>query len=425
MKFNCIIIGAGASGLMAARDLTRTGKQVLLLEARDRIGGRICTIGSPAFSRPVEAGAEFMHGDLPLTKGLFQAASITFNEMAGETFQVYHGQVEHGEFPDDDWKVVMDKLNKVQHDVPFADFLKQNFADTKYEGLRTNIQRFVEGYNAADIRRASTLGLKEEWSQEENPKQYRPEGGYRRLTDFLFHQCDGNRLTFHHSQIVERIEWRRGNVEVHTQTGAIFTAEKVLITIPLGLLQHETIRITPAIPQYFAAAKKMGYGSVIKYLMEFNEAFWQTQGDRTMPALRFVFSDAEVPTWWSQLPDKTPLLTGWRGGPSVENLDAGTDEMLKQAIHSLAYILNYSAGQLEAQLKSSSIVDWHKDPFARGAYSYATIDTPASLKVLTTPVENTLYFSGEALSASKHTGTVEAALDSGRQAALMIGNAER
>lgn len=73
MKVNCIIIGAGAAGLIAARDIAKAGEQVLILEARPRIGGRIYTISSSTFTRPVEAGAEFIQGDLPLTSSLLRS----------------------------------------------------------------------------------------------------------------------------------------------------------------------------------------------------------------------------------------------------------------------------------------------------------------------------------------------------------------
>src|SRR5687768_5673460 len=195
MKFSCIIIGAGASGLMASGLLTRAGHHVHLLEARDRIGGRICTIGNGAFSRPVDAGAEFMHGDLPLTASIFRHSGVPYHPMEGETYQVRNGISQQTDFFNGEWHVLMDAMKSLKHDVTFIDFLRDNFSDSRYEALRENVTRFVEGYDAADITRVSTVALYKEWSKDEDPPQYRPEGGYNRLIESLYREADQKNLS--------------------------------------------------------------------------------------------------------------------------------------------------------------------------------------------------------------------------------------
>jgi monoamine oxidase len=90
------------------------------------------------------------------------------------------------------------------------------------------------------------------------------------------------------------------------------------------------------------------------------------------------------------------------------------------AMNSMAYVLNCPADTVEKEIKAFYFKNWKTDAFTSGAYSYATVETPAARKILNTPIENTLYFAGEALYDGPHTGTVEAALVTGKEAARRI-----
>ena len=420
MKFDCIVIGAGASGLMASRELTRAGKSVMLLEARDRIGGRIYTIHNHSFSAFAEAGAEFIHGDLPITSSLLREAGIAFREMEGNMYQLENGALKKNHFFDDEWELMMTELKKLKTDLPLAEFLHQKFPEEKFPSLYLNIKKFVEGYNAADITQVSSLALRKEWSEDEDPPQYRPTGGYGKLMEFLLQESINNGLALHLSKIVTNIQWQWKNVKVTTGDGASYMAEKVLITVPVGILQAGHINFEPPLPEHAAASKNIGFGPVIKFLMEFKEPFWHSPPFRNMIHLKFVFSDATIPTWWSQFPDTRPLLTGWLGGPSAHRIQHDQTYLKEQAITSLAYIFNCSADTVRDQLIAFHVEDWMVDPFALGAYSYATIKTPSARELLNTSAGDTVYFAGEALYDGPHTGTVEAALTSGMNAAIKM-----
>jgi monoamine oxidase len=420
MKMNCIVIGAGASGLMAAYELSKAGCSVTVLEARSRVGGRIYTLTKGKFSSPVEVGAEFIHGDLTLTSALLKAAHVTWREAEGEMYQVQNGLLEKSEFFDEEWEQLLKKLNQLKTDITLEDFLLKNFPKEKHANLYTKIRRFVEGYNAADVSKVSALALRNEWS-EEDPPQYRPDGGYSQLVKFLVNEITTRGAALYNATIVSEIQWQEGKVNVITTKGS-FSADKILITTPLSVL--ENIRLTPDLPDHRFAAKDIGFGSVIKFIFEFKEAFWENEIHPAMPELKFLFSDAPVPTWWSQLPDKRALLTGWLGGPVVNEIPDDPELLFTKGIDSLAYLLGSTSHAIKTRLKEWHIENWHTAPFSCGAYSYAKVNTPEARKVFrsTSVSGSTVYWAGEALYEGPHTGTVEAALVSGLDAAYRMIN---
>src|SRR5690348_13498636 len=126
-----LVIGAGAAGLAAADVLVRNGKSVLIVEARNRIGGRIFTTHPDNFSTPIEFGAEFTHGDLPLTLDLAKRSNANFAKSEGKTYSVEKGELQKTDmFPDMD--ELMEKLETLEHDMTMQQFLNKFFSEKKY-----------------------------------------------------------------------------------------------------------------------------------------------------------------------------------------------------------------------------------------------------------------------------------------------------
>ncbi|TGE28122.1 flavin monoamine oxidase family protein [Hymenobacter metallicola] len=423
-----LIIGAGAAGLMAARHLTRAGRRVLVLEARNRPGGRVHTFSDASFSGPTEAGAEFLHGEVALTQELLQAAATPLHDTAGLTYEVEQGRVKTADTFLDDMPLLLEKLHALPHDLPLAEFLTRYFPAEEYRDLRDTVTRFAEGYDAADASRASAFALREEWSGGSAEDSPRPQGGYGPLLDRLAREVEAGGGLIQLSTRVEQIRWQRGSVQLHCDQNRSYTAPLAILTVPLGVLQAEPgvpghLPFVPELPRHRRAASALGFGPVIKILLEFKGAFWEGNPavGHPMPELSFLFSDAAVPTWWTQLPDPRPLLTGWVAGPAADQLRSAPDEaLLTQALESLGYIFATSPEFLRAQLRAWRIANWGADPLARGAYAYATVDSAAARAVLTEPVENTLFFAGEGLYEGPAMGTVEAALASGQDAAERV-----
>ena len=422
-KFDVIIAGAGAAGLMAAKILCDAGKKVCILEGRDRIGGRVHTLHKEGFLRSVEGGGEFIHGKLPLTISLLKEAGIKYYETGGELWQLKNNELKEREDFIEHADQLMKKLKELDHDISIAELLQKYFADEKYVDMKRSLQQYIEGYDAADINYASSLALKEEWEKEENEQQYRIEGGYQPLLEHLKNNCQQNGCSIHLNSIVKKIKWD-DTVEVITKENKVFYSGKVIITVPTVFLRGEeyeaSISFEPALPLVTEAAKQIGYGGVIKVILEFDHPFWETGECREAENMLFIFSEEKIPTWWSQLPDKTPILTGWLAGPNSNALAGAADEtILHTALTSLSSIFDINIEILQQYVTASHIHNWIADPFSKGAYSYNSITSAAAKKILATPVANILFFAGEAVDEDSNA-TVEAALNSGKSVAEKI-----
>jgi monoamine oxidase len=192
-----------------------------------------------------------------------------------------------------------------------------------------------------------------------------------------------------------------------------------VLAVPLPLLDR--IALPPAArATVAAAAPEIGFGNVVKILLRFTTRWWVRAAGQNLGDLSFLLSSARVPTWWTQLPDDHPVLTGWFAGPCA-NTVAGLDEaaLIDMALGSLAEIFERPADQLTGALVAARALDWGSDPFARGAYSYATPTTRVAQARLAEPA-GAVWFSGEALYGGPDMGTVEAALASGLETARAI-----
>jgi monoamine oxidase len=417
-----LVIGAGAAGLLAARELVAAGKQVVLVEARERIGGRVHTLTPSGFTNAIEAGAEFLHGRVPLTCSILEAAGKKWEAAVGNTYLVKDGQVQPDAEFFEQLPLLLEKLNLLEEDLPLADFLNRDFPGEQHAAIRAFATQFAEGYDAADAQRVSAWALREEWATEDVDYSPRPVGGYGPLLHWLALQVQAAGATMHLSVPVREVRWQPGSVELLTESGMVFYGTQMLCTVPLGVWQRDAgqsgyLNFVPELPEHRVAANQLGFGSVIKIVLEFREAFWQ---DR-MPELEFLLSDAPVPTWWTQLPSKRPLLTGWLAGPAAQRLHGASDEALIQlALESLTSLLATTSTVLQAQLVANYVCNWGAEPYAYGAYSYPTVGAQAARAALATPVADTLYFAGEGVYEGASAGTVEAALVSGQVAAHVM-----
>jgi monoamine oxidase len=405
-----IVIGAGAAGLTAARDLRRAGWNVLCLEARDRIGGRILTIHDPLTAVPVELGAEFVHGRPSQIWDIVGEARLAVRETSGRMVSA----TDSG----GDMDRVLEDVKQRGGEEPDESFL--SFAEGgNYAPVdRLAASAYVEGFNAARKERigVASLGQDERAADSiDGECGFHIAAGYDALALAL--DCGSVRL----NSIVEAVEWRRGSASVKVRSALddhreTLRAERVVITVPLGVLQAGAIRFDPEPAHILEAAKALEFGQAVRVTLRFDRAFWE--GTERFAGASFIFSEEPVfPTWWTTRPVVAPVITGWSAGPKADALlGKSKTEVIAAALGSLGRIV----GRPPARLENAWFHDWHADPFARGAYSYVPAGALPARRRLAEPVEDTLYFAGEATDLLGYGGTVHGAVASGNRAAGQI-----
>ena len=405
--FDVIVIGAGAAGLAAAAELAGAGRTVLVLEARERIGGRAWTRRMPGLDLPVELGAEFIHGGSEATYALLKRARI--GSVASTRTQRYlsGGRLRPINAFAEAQKAMRDASILRDSDMAFADYL----ARTRLPAVtRTFARLMVQGFDAADPALASARAIAEEWGSGEalGGSQPRPRGGYGPALEFLAGKIifRGGRLRM--QSVVREVSWRRGHVQVSGPSFR-FTAPQAIVTLPLGVLQSGAVRFRPDLEKQ-DALKRLASGPVIKAALRFPRAFWEA---RHRGVAFFHSPRSAFPTFWTPLPARAPLLIAWAGGPKAERL-AGrrAAELAHIALASLKSVF----GRIE-EPDAVYLHDWKSDPFARGAYSYVRVDGETAREQFAEPLASTLFFAGEATNLEGESGTVGGALQSGQRAA--------
>ena len=414
-----VVVGAGAAGLMAARDLARAGKRVTVVEARDRCGGRIWPLPVAEFGYPAEGGAEFVHGAAPVTRAVMREAGLLLATRAGRRWSTRTGALSPEEPPSPHWEEFYRALGALSADIPIAQFLERNFADPKYEPLRRAVTRTVEGYDAADPHRFSAFALREEWMSREEGEHGRVADGYGALIAYLAAECRRHGAAIRLGAAVAAIEAARGGLAVRCQDGAVLEADAAVLSVPLPILAE--IALPAAARERAAAAADIGFGNVVKLLLRFTIRWWAELRGSELADVSFLVSDVAVPTWWTQYPADHPVLTGWYAGPKADKVSSLSENaFIEMGLSSLAEIFDVPPDHLGTELVAARAINWGNDPFARGAYCYATPKTREAQARLGKPNGDAIFFSGEALYAGPDMGTVEAALASGLETARSI-----
>lgn len=411
------IVGAGPAGLMAARALARARRRVTVIEARTRCGGRIDPLPVGRFGYAAERGAEFVHGEAPVTRALLREAGLSVQIIAGTQWSFDGATMSRESRRDPHEGELQAALAELTDDLTVADFLHRRFGGPQYAPMRRSIERMVEGYDAADPARASVLALREEWMGGGEHSQARIVGGYAGLIAFLEAECRKLGVTFRFGCEVKAIEEAGGTISIRSAGADAVSCDCVILTVPLPLLRD--IVLPASAGAVAAAASEIGFGNVIKLLLRFKTAWW-CAGRPELADATFLLSDETIPVWWTQSPQQHPVLTGWLGGPPTAALaQFDSNALIDAGIASLASMFGTSRDELATGLVAAEAVNWAHDRFARGAYSWAMPQTRAAQARLARG-DGRILVSGEALYRGRDMGTVEAALASGAETAATI-----
>jgi monoamine oxidase len=409
-----IVIGAGIAGLAAMQRLAAAGMDVLVLEARERLGGRIFTQQHNGY--PVELGAEFVHGRPPEILETIRSAGLKPAEVSGEFRSKIAGHWEDSDNLMSEVNELFDQIPSSGPDQSFHEYIES----TNYSvEAKQQAVRFVEGFHAADARKVGIHWLLKATKAEESidgDTSFRMPEGYSRLVETLAGDVhkQGSRVLL--NTRVTAIRWQKSEVLVMTSQGE-YRAPRAVITLPLGVLQAGSVKFTPSLDAKKDAFRLLSMGPVIRVSLCFQDKFWEE--DPHMRDLSFLFTDNEhFPTWWTSNPLPYPILTGWAAARHARALTGKSDpQIIAIAVDALAGLLGKNESDLKTRLEAGFTHDWLSDPFACGAYSYGNVGGAEATQLLAEPILDTLFFAGEATNAEGHNGTVNGAISSGKRAA--------
>ncbi|MBV9080940.1 MAG: FAD-dependent oxidoreductase, partial [Elusimicrobia bacterium] len=243
MDADVIVVGAGAAGLAAARSLARRSFRVIVLEARDRVGGRVWSHPTPRCALPAELGAEFIHGAGRATLALLREAGTAAIDMGGETWSCGpDGVLKQEEHDFDEAAAIFEGARELAEDESVERYLQRFQDDAARRAIAISARAFVEGFEAADTRVASVRAIADEWSSGVDLAIARPLGGYGPMFGHLEAACSAGGVRIMRSTVVRRIAWERGAVAIHAGgadgIASTFQAKAVIVTLPVGVLRQ-------------------------------------------------------------------------------------------------------------------------------------------------------------------------------------------
>ena len=416
-----VVIGAGLAGLAAARDLHRLGHDVVVVEARDRIGGRVWTSHQwPDI--PLDLGATWIHGTEgnPITElaDAIQARrlvtdydrAITYNTDGSPLSEAEAGELEQLR------EALFEAIAIAQEGENDTSILKA--VESVRQGLDPSSQanrlmNFILNSDLEQEYAGSAARLSAHWydsAQAFGGDEALFEQGFGVITKSL-----AAGLAIELSQVVREVQWDQSPVRVITNQTE-FLADHVVVTLPLGVLQAQRIRFTPALPSdKQEAIAQLGMGVLNKCYLRFDRAFWPPDVDwlEYIPA-----NPGEWAEWVSfQRVASQPILLGFNAADQGRQIEAWSDQVtVASAMDTLTTIF----GNRIPEPVDVQITRWATDPFALGAYSYNAVgSTPSARQTLADPLGRQVFFAGEATHPD-HFGTTHGAYLSGLRAAEEI-----
>jgi monoamine oxidase len=421
-----IVIGGGIAGLACARALGQQGKRGLILEARNRLGGRIHSVVMGGVN--VDLGASWLEGKKrnPI-RNLAEEAGARLVRTDYESLELFDldgrelkGR-EHRTIDDAVERTMQDLLRgkrNAPRDLSIEPIIKRAFdgaglSPTEARGVRWSLASEIISEYACDFHDLSLSQWDEDY--EYGGADYQFADGFSVLIHFLAQECKRLGFEMQTGAAVQSVDWSTREVCVGTAEQD-YRSAKAVVTLPLGVLKHQAIRFGGKLPEdKQRAIERLGMGTLNKVLMTFGDRFWPKHADYF--GCLGQAHDTSIDFWNLEPVTGMPILAALFGGHAAVRLEAMSDGEIQRA--ALAPLRRVFGTRVEEPL-ALQVTRWTSDPFAHGAYSYvppgATYD---DYEALARPIGNRLFFAGEATSV-RYPSTVHGAYESGERAAKQM-----
>jgi monoamine oxidase len=409
-----LVIGAGVSGLTAARELSRAGLRVCVIEARDRVGGRVHSIRDFC-ERPVEAGAEFVHGEGAATWPELRANGLQGRPCPLMRHTMLSLDARARWLP---WLLLDPRVwpsftifPAVSRFRPPDASARELIERWRYRGRsRLLAELTLTAHLPGSAAEIGLLGLLEDGVMIlESGLNFRVVEGYDSLPRRIARGLDV-RLGFR----VEAIRWAEGEVRASSQTGEELAARAAICTLPVGVLKSGAVRFLPELPEARRRAlAQLEMGPVLKLLLQFRERWWPRR------AASIVCGSGPVTLYWPVFhgsDDGPHVLTAYCTGPRAARLSRlSEDEALDLVLVDLGRL--FPRSRPRASLLRHRRVDWARDPFSLGGYTFVRPGGAGAREKLRASDTGALFWAGSATGGGPIAATVEAAYTSGLRAA--------
>ena len=418
-----VVIGAGMAGLSVARRLTTNGYRVVVVESRDRPGGRMWTDYS--LGTAVDLGAAWIHGDSSSNPLMKMADRFGIATTATEWDQTWLFDAEYGEIEDDKYDPIWSKAESTierLYELQSYASSKQSVADALApilkrlsedpivkRGIQWQIASYIELEYATNY---DQLSLKH-WEMDESfsGDDVIVSGGFQKIVEPL---SDGLDIRYRH--VVDKVSYDKSGVKVVTSQGVI-EADRVVVTLPLGVLQQDRVRFEPSLPEEkLDSIGRLGMGVINKIALRFSKRFWPDDAH----LLGLLSSSTEKLTEYYPLTPYSgePVIVGLTRGRHAKSIEmAGKEEVIQQALSELRSVFGSAVPH---KVVDSVVTGWYSDEFSYGSYSHIPPGASFSdYRTLAQPIEGKVFFAGEATQA-RYPGTLHGAYLSGERVAKEI-----
>lgn len=410
-----IVVGAGIAGITACQVLRKSGLEVTLLEASNNYGGRIRSL--PNFTDvPIELGAEWVHGKDNVWYELLHRAGYTLEAEDEEKEDYYFFEEKIVAEPKAERRKIYQQAEEIMEAIEEYEGSAQNAADfanqfSKAAAVQALLNAWLGNEYGTSHHKICLEALRianEFWPEETTNFRLKEESFY----DTLAHVFPEALSDIALNAAVKSINYTEEMVYLKTEQGVNYEAERVVLALPLGVLQQNYLSFTPSLPDNKQEAiRNLGIDTGLKLILKFSKRFWEDD-------LASIFGVGIIPEIYPHPHSKTPIMTAYVMGDKARYLqDLGENKALERV---LAELTQMFGKPINDYLEEHLWQNWGQEPFVRGVYSFPSQGDKAFRRILQNPIRKKIFFAGEACHQQGHYATVHGAIETGYRAAEQI-----